>query len=126
MDKKVKNALFGVLAWLVPFVLSIFLYTPQGNPIIDVLFFKSIMIVTGGIVGAFLIVKYFEGIKKEQLKEGITIGVSWLMISYILDIVVLLPMAGMDIATWFTQIGLRYLMMPIMSIMAGYILEKKK
>jgi hypothetical protein len=43
-----------------------------------------------------------------------------------LDLLVLLPMSGMPILDYFAQIGLRYLVIPAMSITVGTALANKK
>lgn len=74
MKKNLKIILFGFLAWLIPFVLSIFFYSKTGKLLINLDLFKSIMVVTGMLSGTYLLVKYFEKIKSNFLKEGIIIG----------------------------------------------------
>ena len=39
------------------------------------------------------------------IREEFYVGVSWFAINCILDILVLLPLAGMNMPTWFAQIG---------------------
>ena len=124
MNKTVKMILFGFLVWLIPFVVSIFFYTKDGKLLIDIFLFKSIMIVTGSINGAVLLILYFKKITKDYLKEGIIVGVSWLLISYVLDFAILLPMSKMSVGTYFTQIGLTYLAIPTMSITVGMVKNK--
>ena len=123
MKKEVKIILFGILSWLIPFIISFFFYSKDGQPKIDVFLFKSIMIVVGAITGATLLVLYFKKIKKDYLKEGIIIGIDWLIINIVLDLIILIPMSGMTTGTYFAQIGLRYLIIPIMSISMGYIAD---
>jgi hypothetical protein len=92
----------------------------------DVFLIKSIMIVLFSALGAFLLVICFRKIDSNFLREGALIGVSWFVINCILDILVLLPLAGLNIASWFAQIGMRYLMIPVMSISMGYIAKYHK
>ncbi|MDO8897966.1 MAG: hypothetical protein Q7V19_09980 [Bacteroidales bacterium] len=126
MNKHFRNLLYGFLAWLIPFVASIFFYTEEGGLRIDIFFFKTIMIIVGSISGAVLLISYFKRINKGYLKEGIYVGFTWFVINILLDLLVLIPMARMAISDYFLQIGLRYLVMPIMSIMIGAALEIKK
>jgi hypothetical protein len=126
MNKHVRNVLYGFLAWLIPFVASIFFYTKEGGLRIDIFFFKTIMIIVGSISGAILLISYFKKIHIGYLKEGIYVGITWFVINILLDLLVLIPMSGMAIPDYFLQIGLRYLVMPVMSIMVGAALENKK
>ncbi len=83
------------------------------------------MILVGSITAAFLLVSYFKKVSNGYLKEGIIVGVIWFGISILLDLLVLIPMSGMSISDYFTQIGLRYLAMPAMSIAVGAALANK-
>ena len=126
MNKHIRNILYGFLAWLIPFIASIFFYSKEAGLTVDVYFFKSIMIVIGSITAAFLLISYFKNINTNYIKEGIIVGIVWLVINIILDLLVLIPMSGMSVGDYFTQIGLRYLVMPVMSIMVGKVLAEKK
>lgn len=127
MQKIFKIIWFGFLTWLIPFLVSFLFVGPNGNYFIPQTFFKTIMIITGALVGTFLMVKYFSKVKEKYLNEGITIGLYWLVINLLIDL--LLVGGGffnMSVASYFTDIGLRYLAIPIYSIGLGYVLEKKK
>lgn len=125
MNKYLRNILYGFLAWLIPFVASIFFYTKDGKLTIDVFLFKSIMIFVGSICGSILLVSYFKKINDAYLKEGIIAGVIWFGMNILLDLLILVPMSRMSIANYFTQIGIRYLVIPAMSITVGTILTNK-
>ncbi len=109
---------YGLLTWLVPFAISIPLYSQ-----IDIFFFKSIMIVVGSGVGATLLVFWFRGVHEKYLREGVNVGIIWLIMNWALDIAILLPLSGSSASTWFTDIGLRYLVILIMAITMGYALR---
>ena len=126
LNKYLRNILYGFLAWLIPFVASFFFYTREGKLTIDIFLFKSIMIVVGSISAAILLVLYFRKINGDYLKEGIIVGLTWLVLNVLLDLLVLIPMSGMSIADYFTQIGIRYLVIPVMSITVGAALGNKK
>ena len=116
--------LTGVLVWLIPFLISVPFFSPGGSILIDPGLYKSLMIVVGSGVGAALLVWYFKGITDGFLLQGVVLGVSWLLLSWALDMVVLLPLSGMDLSTYMYQIGLRYLMMPIMTTATGFCVEQ--
>ncbi len=126
MNKNIRNVLYGSLTWLIPFVASIFFYSKEGGLTVDIFLFKSIMIVVGSISAAFLLISYFKNIKNGYLREGVIVGFTWLGINILLDLLVLIPMSGMSIPDYFMQIGIRYLVIPVMSIMVGSALVNKK
>ena len=127
MDKNIKLVLFGIAMWVVPFVASFLFFDPATQKLtIDETFFKSIMIVLSAILGAFLLVKYFEGVQTDFVKEGIIVGAAWLAINWVLDVIILLPMNRMDIPTYFMQVGMRYLIAPAMSISMAVAIENAR
>lgn len=126
MNKYLKNIFFGFLTWLIPFVLSFVFYSKEGVLSIDIFLFKSIMIVISGLIGVSLLILYFKDIKKDYLIEGIAVGFSWLIINLILDLLILIPMSGMTYLDYFSQIGLRYLIIPTISIGMGLLLKIKQ
>ena len=83
------------------------------------------MIITGTFVGVFLIVKYFKSVENSFLKEGILLGISWLLINWFLDFIVLIPISDMSYFSYFTEIGLRYLTFPIISVGIAYSIKHK-
>ncbi len=123
MNKNLKILLYGFLAWLVPFFSSFFFFSREAGLLIDIFLFKTIMIVVGSITGAILLVLYFRVLEKDYLKEGIVVGLAFFAINILLDLVVLIPMSGMSIGDYLTQIGLRYLVLPVMSIAIGYVAD---
>jgi len=126
MNKYLKMILFGLITWIVPFVTSFLFFNMETQQLsINELFFKSIMIVEGGLIGVFLLVHYFRKISDRFVKEGLIIGLCWFFINIVLDVVVLLPTSQMDFGTYFQQIGMRYLLIPIISLGMGYVARSK-
>jgi len=126
MNKYLKMILFGLITWIVPFVTSFLFFNMETQQLsINELFFKSIMIVEGGLIGVFLLVHYFRKISDRFVKEGLIIGLCWFLINIVLDVVVLLPTSQMDFGTYFQQIGMRYLLIPIISLGMGYVARSK-
>jgi hypothetical protein len=126
MNKLIKIAIYGIIMWLVPFIVSFPFVDAQGNYTIPETFFKSIMVVAGAATGVILSVSYYAGVKKNFFGEGVVIGVVWLAINLSLDLVMVY--AGffkMSPAQYFTDIGLRYLSIPIYTIGMGYALKQK-
>ena len=123
VDKKVRNILYGFLAWFIPFASAFLFYTSEGKLRIDIFLFKSIMIVVGSISAAILLVSYFKKINGNYLIEGVSLGFTWLVISLGLDLLVLVPMSGMSVPEYFGQIGLRYVVIPVFCITIGIVLK---
>ncbi|WP_394697760.1 hypothetical protein [uncultured Methanomethylovorans sp.] len=117
---------FDTGSWSIPFVASLFFYTKEGVLTIDVFLFKSIMIVVGSITAGFLLVSYFKNINSEYYREGIVVGLTWFTINILLDLLILVQMSGMSITDYFSQIGLRYIVIPVMTVTIGAALNNKK
>jgi hypothetical protein len=125
MKKSLKIGLLGFLTWLIPFVISIPFFSKEGQLLIDEHLFKTIMVVVGSVFGALMLVIYFKKAIRGYFREGIIVGLAWLAINWAFDFAVLLPMSGMSVGAYFIQIGLRYLVLPTMSIAMGYLIENK-
>lgn len=114
MSKPFRTILYGFLTWLVPFLAGFPFIDQQGNYLIDEIFFKTIMIVIGALVGTVLAVFYLRDIKEKYLKEAVLVGLLWLAINWILDLIMVMTgFFPMDVREYFMNIGLRYLSMPI-------------
>ncbi|MFH0861507.1 MAG: hypothetical protein V1875_00620 [Candidatus Altiarchaeota archaeon] len=121
-----KIAVYGFVAWLIPFLLSIPFFSAEGRLIVDEHLFKSIMIIVGSLSAGLLLIDIFKDVKKEQIQEGFTIGVIWFVMNILLDVIVLLPMSGMAFGQYYAEIGMRYLAMPIMSLTMGAAIQVSK
>ena len=83
------------------------------------------MLIVGALIGSVAIVLYFKKIEKQYVKHGAIAGLTWFVINIILDIFILLPMSKMSMNEYIAQIGIRYLLIPIMCILVAYVLNKK-
>jgi uncharacterized membrane protein YpjA len=111
----IKLVFYGFLTWLIPFAVSVPLMGRDGQPILPTDVFKSLMIVVGSAVGAWLLVRVFRQPPKIR-QEGLVVGTLWLVINVGLDLVILVPLSKMSLFDYFSEIGLRYLVIPIMAI----------
>ncbi|MCQ1538762.1 hypothetical protein FTO68_07165 [Methanocalculus taiwanensis] len=125
MHPHLRLLIYGILTWLIPFVLSLFLYGPDGTLTIGVFAFKSLMIISGAASGALLIFLYLRSLPAgtNWLTAGIIVGISWLLINWALDLMVMVALFGMGGWEWFIEIGSRYLVIPAMAILAGAAAE---
>jgi len=117
-----KRVGFGFLVWLVPYVTAIPLMPLMES---DVVLFKTIMVVVGSLVGALLTVIYFAGVRRSYLREGVLLGLVWLLLSWGLDFVALLPFSQMAVGRYFLEIGLRYVGMLSPTVAVGYVLSSR-
>ena len=56
--------------------------------------------------------------------SGAVIRCYWLMLNLVLDLVVLVPMSGMQVTEYFFDIGIRYLLLPIIACAMGLVASR--
>lgn len=122
---KPRILLLGLLSWLIPFLAASLFFGPGGELWADRALFKSAMVVIGGGVGLWLLLRAFRAVPA-TLATGAAIGIAWLLINLGLDLAILLPMSGMGLATYAADIGLRYLLLPLTAAAMGLVAERAK
>jgi len=124
MNKYLKIIIFGFLVWLVPFVVSFFIYPLKtaGNPL-----FESIMPLTLTVIVVALAYLYLKNIETGFIKEGVVIGVIWFVINIAIDLVMFLPPSPMQMTlnNYMMDIGITYLMIPVITTGMGFMAENK-
>ncbi len=124
MQKPLKIGLFGFLAWLITFMVSV-LISPlrtSRRPL-----FESIMpvVVTGCAV--LFAIRYFRDVKAAFLREGIVIGLAWFIINIIIDLPLFMlegPMR-MSFADYMMDVGVVYLIIPAVTIGLGFLARQQ-
>ena len=115
-----RNALFGLASWAIPFVAAFAFYDQTGQLTVDLVTFKTAMILVGGVAGAWLLVLAFRRVTP-TFAAGVLLGLFWAAINWVLDLAVLVGAMGSDPVEWVLGIGLRYLMIPIMAAAMGAV-----
>ena len=105
--------LLAFLSWLIPFAASFAFFGPGGVLWMPFTLFKSLMVVVGGAAGLWLMLRALRG-GPPSAHAGLWIALLFLAFNLVLDVAVLLPLTGMGLLTWFYDIGLRYLLLPVM------------
>jgi hypothetical protein len=124
MNKYLKILISGFFVWLVPFIVSFFIYPlkTSGNPL-----FESIMPLVITIIVVVMAIVYLGKIKTGFIKEGIIIGAIWFLMSICIDLALFLPPSPMqmDFTNYMMDIGVTYLMIPVITLGMGYMVENK-
>ena len=120
-----KNLWFGLLSWLIPFVVSFLFYKPGGELVVPYATFKSTIMVVGTLSGCYLMIRYFKYVSDDFIRNGAIVGLSWLAVNLILDTVILIPIMKTTFANYFMTIGISYISIPVISIAMGYLLARK-
>ena len=123
MNRYLKIGLFGFLLWLIPFAVSVLIFPLRMSqrPL-----FESIMPVVIAIWTVFFSILYLSKKKSDLLKESIFIGIAWLLISIVLDLMIFIegPLK-MPIWDYVTDIAVTYLMIPVITSGFGYLMEHR-
>jgi hypothetical protein len=114
MPFSLRNTLLGFVSWLAPFVVSFLFFDRTGQLLIPQPLFKSLMMVMFGGLGVVLLLVAFRRMRVSW-QSGLALGCYWLALNLLLDLIVLVPLVGMPIGLYFEDIGLRYLLIPIIS-----------
>ena len=124
MNKTLKVTLYGILMWFVPFLVSFLIYPlkQSANP-----FFESIMPVVITATAVVLTLSYFKHQDKDLLREGAIIGISWFVISIVIDLMMFLPPSPMHmgLSDYMLDVGFTYLIIPLVTLGMGYAADKE-
>ncbi len=106
---------FGFLVWLVPFAVAFAIF-----PIHDTMrpLFESIMPVAIAIIVVPLGVVYFRRIRRRFMREGLRLGLLWLVMCVAITAPLMLlgwPMQ-MTVPEYLADIAVTYLMIPVITI----------
>jgi hypothetical protein len=113
---------YGLILWVIPYVTAIPLLSLRQT---DPVFFKTIMVVEGALVGGILSALYFQRVRGGFLREGVITSVVWMLVNWGLDLVALLPFTGHTIPRYFIEIGGLYVAMAAPLVAIGYVLEQR-
>jgi len=113
---------YGFLLGVITYVTAIPLLSLRQT---DPVFFKTIMIVEGALVGGILSALYFQRVRGGFLREGVITSVVWMLVNWGLDLVALLPFTGHTIPRYFIEIGGLYVAMAAPLVAIGYVLEQR-
>jgi len=127
MNNNLKVVLFGFLLWLIPFAVSALIFPLKG---LDRPLFESIMPVIIVIWTVFFSIIYLtsknlSGKKGHLQRECAKIGLAWLIMSIVLDLMIFIegPLK-MSLWDYTTDIAVTYLMIPIITSGFGYLLDR--
>jgi hypothetical protein len=119
-----KTLLYGFLIWLIPFIIAFLIFPIRES---NRALFESIMPIVITICVVFFAVVYFKKLEDNFLKEGVLIGIVWLVMSFGIDLIMFMqgPMK-MSFINYAMDIGLTYLIIPTITVGFGYLLNKNE
>ncbi len=122
MNHKVA-VIYGVGIWVFVFVVAMFAFPLRAN---ERPLFESIMPVALTLAVVVVSVRYFKTVTKRFAYIGFCLGLIWLAVNIIIDLFMFSggPMK-MTLADYIKDIGVTYLLIPIIPIGIGLALERK-
>ena len=114
---------YGFLLWILPFLFSVAIFPLKKT---DPAFFQSLMTVISALFVVILSIHYFRK-TQGNLKEGIFLGVIFLVISLFFDFFFFIwgPIK-MPLASYVKEIGIGYLIYIVIPMGFGYLLGRSK
>ena len=108
----------GFLLWFVPFLISFLVFPLRVS---HLAFFEAIMTAVLALCVTPLAIFYFRKAKLVSVREGALLGVLWLAVSLLMDLLMFSwgPMQ-MPLPEYLSGIGLNYLVYPVFTIGFGY------
>ncbi|GAB4525852.1 MAG: hypothetical protein OHK0046_42130 [Anaerolineae bacterium] len=98
----------GILIWLVPFVVSFFFYTPEGDLAVSYAWFKSTMVVV------LTLVTLAVNLIRPPFGFGpVMVATVYTAVSVVLDLVTIVPMLGFT--AYVEQVALIYIIIPTLT-----------
>lgn len=115
--------LYGLLLWLVPFIVAFLLFPIREN---DRPLFESMMPVVVTISVVVFSMLYFKKVDTAFFKTGILLGVIWFLMSVVIDLFMFSsgPMK-MGLTDYIKDIGLTYLIIPSVTVGSGFLIQSK-
>lgn len=113
MKRTIRLIVYGVLIWLIPFVIALALFQLRAD---WRSLFESVMAVSVAAVTAFFGYDFFRRGPVPGIGAGVAAGIAWMAISIIVDLPLMLsPPVSMPLVEYAADIGLTYLMMPVIT-----------
>lgn len=112
------------MSWLVPFAAGLALFPiHESNRVL----FESVMPV---VVTAAVVLLGYQYLKKAKnpKSEALKLGLIWLVINIVIDLILFLPPSPMQmgILEYIQDIGLTYLIIPLVTLGLGYSMDGPK
>lgn len=119
-----RTTLLGIASWAIPFLISFLFFDRTGHLVVAQPLFKSIMVLAGGSSGAALLLAAFPKLSPLPM-SALAMGVYWFALNVALDLATLVALMHMPIMLYLTDIGLRYLMLPITAMAMGLAVARR-
>lgn len=122
MNKNAKIINYGLLVWLVPSLITVIL----GSFLAAMNIFEIVSAAAIAVIVIIFSYLYFKGIAENFIKEGVLIGISWLIISIVLDIILIfLGISQLTLMNYTMYVAPLYIIIPAITIGLGLYMNQK-
>jgi len=122
MNKNAKIINYGLLVWLIPSLITVIL----GSFIAAMNIFEIVSAVAIAVTVIVFSYLYLKGITENFIKEGLLIGISWLIINIVLDIIlILLGISQLTLNNYAMYVAPLYVIIPAITIGLGLYMNQR-
>jgi hypothetical protein len=109
--------LFGFLIWLIPFFAAFFIFPlrESNRPL-----FETLMPLILALCTTYFSVRHFRSQSKSSWQSGLTVGLVWALISFVIDLPIFLGAFATPFVEYLADIGLIYLLIPLITTAVSY------
>ena len=122
MNKNAKIINYGLLVWLIPSLITVI----SGSFLAAMNIFEIVSASAIAVTVIAFSYLYFNCITQNFLKEGVLIGIIWLIISIVLDIIlILLGISQLTLTDYAMYVAPLYIIIPAITIGLGLYMNRK-
>lgn len=122
MNKNLKIIIFGLLIWLIPTIISFLISYLNILSLFDII---VAVVVAATVIGFSYL--YFKDIDGNFVREGIIIGVIWVLVSIILDLVlIIVGVTKLSLDNYVIYVAPVYIIIPAITIGFGLYKDQNK
>ena len=122
MNKNAKIINYGLLVWLIPSLITVI----SGSFITAMNIFEIVSAVAIALTVTAFSYLYLKAITENFIKESVLVGISWLIISIVLDIImVMLGISELSLTNYAMYVAPLYIIIPAITIGLGLYLNQK-
>jgi hypothetical protein len=122
VNKNAKIINYGLLVWLIPSLITVIL----GSFLAAINIFEIISAVAIAVTVMVFSYLYLKVITENFLKESVLIGISWLIISIALDIIlILLGISQLTLINYTMYVAPLYIIIPAITIGLGLYMNQR-
>ena len=123
MNKNLKIVYYGIFVWVIPSLITVTLTFFSG----DMNIFEIVSAVSIAVTAIAFSYIYLNSIKSNFIKEGVLIGLAWLIISIVLDLfLIVVGFTQLSLINYAMYVAPLYIIIPAITIGLGLYLNQNE